>query len=458
MALIDSTLPVPSARTVRAVRRGFERARMPRARREGAFAISVLAIYVVGGLGWWFVTRPSAVVSTSFLVNSEREWSSTWAWVLFALLVAAGSVVVRALGPVSAGRDTMWWLLSAPVDRRALMVPRVVGVLAAGAVVGALGGRLAGFAGALESWLPFGVFGSVFGVGLGALAVLTQCGVLPDRVLRVLTMIGAGAGGVTAVFAVVGTDLPMIETWFPVAVTCIAVSVPASLAVVWCGRISLARMAVGSDMSAAARVAANALDMSVLTGIVDERAWRRVARCPSRRLPATRLGALIRVDALRCIRRPHLLGLVGGAVSAGWILAAVLAPVTAAWAQLALVFGVAMSFSGGLRELCDDAGLRAMLGGGDRMLRLPLMVVPGVVGVVVAVATVPLVASNPILTVVALTGALWAVHRVRTSPHVTYDGLILETGYGQVPVDLIRQKLRGADVLAVTAALLAVVV
>lgn len=117
-----------------------------------------------------------------------------------------------------------------------------------------------------------------------------------------------------------------------------------------------------------------------------------------------------------------------------------------------------MSFSGGLRELCDDAGLRAMLGGGDRMLRLPLMVVPGVVGVVVAVATVPLVASNPILTVVALTGALWAVHRVRTSPHVTYDGLIVETGYGQVPVDLIRQKLRGADVLAVTAALLAVVV
>lgn len=458
MAVIDTTLSVPSARTVRAARRAFERAHIPRARREGALAISVLAVYVVGGLTWWLVTRPSTVVSESFLVNAERGWSSTWAWVIFALLVAAGSVLVRALGPVSAGRDTMWWLLSTPVDRRALMIPRVVGVLAAGAAVGALGGRLAGFVGAVDPWLPFGVFGSVVGVGLMALAVLVQCGMLPDRILRVLTVIGAGAGGAIAVFAVVGTDLPMIETWSPVVVTGIAVSVPASVAVVLCGRISVARMAFGSDMSAAARVAASALDMSVLAGIVDERAWRRVARCPSRRLPATRPSALMRVDVLRCIRRPHLLGVVVGAVSAGWILAAVLVPVAAAWAQLAVVFGVAMSFSGGLRELCDDAGLRAMLGGGDRTLRLPLMVVPAGAGLIVAVATVPLVASNPPLMVVALTGALWAVHRIRTSPHVTYGGLILETGYGQMPVDLIRQKLRGADVLAVTAVLLAVVV
>ncbi|QTJ64324.1 hypothetical protein HYG77_00985 [Rhodococcus sp. ZPP] len=40
-----------------------------------------------------------------------------------------------------------------------------------------------------------------------------------------------------------------------------------------------------------------------------------------------------------------------------------------------------------------------------------------------------------------------AAYWLRTRPARWNDGLILETGYGHVPVDLLRQLLRGPDIL-----------
>lgn len=50
-----------------------------------------------------------------------------------------------------------------------------------------------------------------------------------------------------------------------------------------------------------------------------------------------------------------------------------------------------------------------------------------------------------------LVGGCAAAYRVRTRPAISYDGLILETAVGQIPVDLLRQWLRGPDVLLVAA-------
>lgn len=97
-------------------------------------------------------------------------------------------------------------------------------------------------------------------------------------------------------------------------------------------------------------------------------------------------------------------------------------------------------------------------GADDRLLRLPLTVIPVVAAVVTTVLTAPLAAMNPTPMALVLIGAVTAMYRIRTRAPLTYDGLILETGFGQVPVDLIRQKIRGTDVIVVAAALLVVCV
>ena len=57
----------------------------------------------------------------------------------------------------------------------------------------------------------------------------------------------------------------------------------------------------------------------------------------------------------------------------------------------------------------------------------------------------------------ATAGAFIAAYRIRTRPRTGYDGLLLETAVGQVPVDLIRQWLRGPDVLVAAGLVLALV-
>jgi hypothetical protein len=85
------------------------------------------------------------------------------------------------------------------------------------------------------------------------------------------------------------------------------------------------------------------------------------------------------------------------------------------------------------------------------------MVVPVVAAAATTVLTAFLTAMNPVVMLIVLVGGCVAVYRTRTHPHTDYDGLILETAVGQIPVDPIRQRMRGPDVLAVAALLLVLV-
>ncbi|MFD6856601.1 DUF6297 family protein [Rhodococcus sp. NPDC060090] len=457
MALTDTPASIPTVRTVYSLRRSFERSHIPRSHREGMIFVSVLGAYVCGGLVWWLVTRPPTVLTESLLFEGDRGQGATWGWAVFAILAAVATAASRSLGPVTTGGDTVWWVLSTPVDRGAVLRPRVLTVLCTGAVAGAVAGRLAAFAAALGNWLPLTVFGASIGLGVVAVAVLVQCRVLPAWAPHVLAAVFAVTGSAAALCAAVGVAVPMIATWAPIVLAWVVVLPVGIAAVSVCSRIGLAELAVGADMNVAASVALTSLDLSVLTGATEQRAWRRVARCPSRALPRGRARALIWSDALRHRRRPSSLLVAAGAVFAGWALAAMLSPIASALAQLVLVSGVAMVFSGGLRDLSDNGELRVMLGAGDRALRIPLMVVPITAAATTAFLTAFLAAMNPVVMMIVLVGGCVAAYRARTHPHTDYDGLILETAVGQIPVDLIRQRMRGPDVVVAAALLLVLV-
>lgn len=209
-------------------------------------------------------------------------------------------------------------------------------------------------------------------------------------------------------------------------------------------------------MTAAAGAVAATRSASILAGVLEDRAWRRVAGCPSRRLPASRMRALVATDVLRHVRRPSSVSTAAGVVPVAWALSFVLSPLAAAWVYLAVVATVALLFSTGLRDIVAHRGLRPLLGMADREVRRAVCVVPAVAAVVAAVAAVPLAGGSPIVAAVAVVGGCAGVYRLRTRPEFDEGGLVLVTAVGQIPVDLIRQWLRGPDVLVAAVLVLAV--
>ncbi|MCD2115032.1 hypothetical protein LQ384_28565 [Rhodococcus rhodochrous] len=126
-------------------------------------------------------------------------------------------------------------------------------------------------------------------------------------------------------------------------------------------------------------------------------------------------------------------------------------PSAVAVLYLAAVVVVAMIFSAGLRDVLRDRDFGAVLGVDDRRIRWPLTVVPGVAAVLAAISMTLLTGGTVTTLAIGLVGGCAGACRVRTRPSISYDGLILETAVGQIPVDLLRQWLRGPDVLLAAA-------
>ncbi|MFC4604414.1 DUF6297 family protein [Rhodococcus kronopolitis] len=458
MALTDARAAVPSARDLRSLRRGFARRHAPRGDRVGTILLLALGAYVAAGSLWWLAHRPATVLSGSVLFISGPAWSPTWAWSLGSLAIGAGLAIARALGPVTTSPEDTGWLLSTPVDRAALLRPRLLLVLGLGATAGLIVGRLAAFAGAVTGWLPVTGLGATAGVGVVAVAALAQCRVLPVRVLPISRWVFLAAGACLGAAAAVGVAVPVVTSWWPVLIGTVCAGAAAAISLLACGRIGRADLAAGADLAVGAGVSMTTLDITALAGILDVRAWRRIGKSRSRRLPPGRVHAMIRADLLRHLRRPSSFAIAAAAVGLVWTVASVGTVLGAAMAQLGAASVVALVFSSGLRELCTNDELRMMLGVGDRPLRLALLVVPLCAVVCTASLTAPAVHTQLPIPLIASAGALLAAYRLRTRPWTAYDGLILETGYGQVPVDLLRRLMRGPDVLVVTAVLLAAVV
>ncbi|MFC7449675.1 DUF6297 family protein [Rhodococcus daqingensis] len=451
-----TTAPVPSAGTLRAMRRRFARAHAPGGDRAGTIVLAALGAYVVAGLVWWLTTRPATALADSAQLPGTDGWNPTWAWVVGAAAIAAGAAAAGAVGPLITSQEGGFWLLATPVGRAGMLRPILVVTFVVAATAGAAGGRLAAFAGAVAQWAPLTVGGAAVGVGVAATAVLTQSRVLPARTISVLQVLfsAVGIGGVVA--AAAGLEIPVAATWTPVMVIAVITMALAAAALRACGRITAADLEEGADIAVSAGASIVGMDLSVLAGVVDDRAWRRIARRPTRPLPRGRTRALIRADFLRHLRRPSTFVVAAAAVAGAWTFGGMVSPTAGAWAQLAAAFVAATVFSAGLRELSSDPELAGMLGPDDRSLRLPLMVIPACAAAAVTVMTAPLVGWSAPALATTVIGSCCAAYRLRTRPRTTYDGLILVTGVGQLPIDLIRQKLRGPDILIATAILLAV--
>ncbi|MFD4405414.1 DUF6297 family protein [Nocardia sp. NPDC058499] len=451
MALTETVPAVPAAHEIRALRRGFTRTHTVRENRAGAVVLVILGAYVVGGVIWWAATRPATVVG-SVLFTAGPGWAVTGAWALFALAVSGGLLLAQAFGPVGANAPDALWLLSTPVDRGALLRVRVSAALAAGAAAGTVAGRLTAYIAGASLWGPLTVLGSLVGVIVVAIAVLVQSRRLPGPVLPLLRWGFAVTGLALTVAATAQWTAPVLAAWPLVFVAAVPAAAGALWAVASCRYLSRADLASGSDLTAGAQASLTSLDPSVLAGILEERAWRRVGRSVSRRLPSGRAVALLRTDLLRHRRRPSVYAITAAVVAAVWFATAAGTPLFVAFTGLGGSFWIAMLFSAGLRDICGDPALRVLLGAGDRTLRWPMLIVPAVALGLTAALTV--LATGPAAAAISTAAAALAAYRIRTRSALSYEGLLLITTTGPLPVDLIRQLLRGLPILAVAGVLL----
>ena len=451
MALTETTPAVPAAHEILSLRRNFTRNHIVRENRTGSVVLLVLGAYVGGGILWWAATRPAAVVG-SVLFTAGPGGAATGAWALFALAVGGGLLLAPAFGPVGANAADTQWLLSTPVDRGILLRVRAGAAFAAGMAAGTVVGRLAAYIAGASLWGPLTVLGSLGGVVVVAVAVLVQSRRLPGPVLPLLRWSFVLAGLGLTLAAAVRWELPVLTAW-PVV---FGVAAPVAALAIWaaasCRYLSRADLSSGSDLSSGAQASLTSLDLSMLAGILEERAWRRVGRSVSRQLPDGRAAALLRADLLRHRRRPSAYAVVAAVVAAVWFATVVGTPLLVAFTGLGGSFWIAMLFSAGLRDICGDPALRALLGAGDHALRRPMLILPVVVLGLTAALTVA--ATGPAATAISTAAAALAAYRIRTRPALSYEGLLLVTKSGLLPVDLIRQLIRGLPILAVAGVLL----
>ncbi|MEH1101945.1 DUF6297 family protein [Micromonospora sp. CPCC 205561] len=459
MATTTRPATAPTARQVRA--------RLRRSRRRhhsGSLGDTLTDVYVVvlfvGMYGWFAVDGLRGHLGSA---PPARGDTTDRYWVAVALVLAGAGFVWRALrvvGPLLVTPAFQAWVVSSPLDRRAWLLPRF-GWLLLGASAGAgLLGLAAAFTGGSDGTAELGwaaLAGAACGAAVVSLSVTAQAA---RREPRWAGPLGAGlvASGVLLSLLVVlghaiGFSLPRPPVSLTVLVGLLAPPVAVLVAArAWrrLGAVDRAALTTGTQFADAAAHLAVLLDPSMLAALVESRRWRSIGRVRSRPFRAGgRFAVLVRADVRRTFRHP-------GAV-AGWAAlllvtyaVAVAVPSVVDVAFVVLAYLATKRLTGGLRTVSRSPGLRRSLGGHEAVLRLAHVVVPTLGAVVWYLAALPGVrpgggAIDLLLLPGVVAAACWDATRAPLRP----GGLVVVAPFTMIPIDLLRQVLRGPDLVAV---------
>ncbi|BCY14666.1 DUF6297 family protein [Actinoplanes sp. L3-i22] len=369
--------------------------------------------------------------------------------------------IMRAVGPVTLGRPAAYFLLTAPVSRRRLLLPslRLAALTAAGAAA-VIATGIAGHTAPHHLAGPLIATGALLGVGLLMIAVVAQrAGGWATATDRVATLVAAAGLLLLIVDNLAGGDRPAIDGWpsGPSLVTvagALAVVVGAGTALIV---RNLARTPDDRILDAAKTTGtifdtAFGMEPSFVTDMVARRYWAR-RRLTSTRPPA-RLPVLTGQDFLMLRRRvPRLL----------WLLAATPVPLllgaAPAWVTaVAVLLGAMIAGGTTTRTVNTDAGnpvLLRLLGLSSRTAltqRLWIPVALAFAWSLIALVLMQVAGDLPagpwfLLSVPAgVTGGLAAVRRARAG-FVRNDMLPLDTPMGTVSTGPLVYAFAGPDAL-----------
>lgn len=418
---------------------------------------TALAVFLVGGLLGEAITRASR--TTAPTVDGSLGVAVPVFGLMAAILLMARVSLV--LGPIVALPAEVSWVLSTPVGRRGILTPRFAVTIVVGTTAGFLLGLLAVFLTPHGSLLGYLVSGTVSGWSVAACCVVLQS--VPrhwgsarrviDGALAAVALLMVAALLAPARVAVVLTAMWSGSAWAVALLLMVAV-VLTVLAGIRLARLDRHALTAGAPLVRAVGTASSFLDPKVFGDALLLRHCVHVARVRSRPLRGGPARALLRADLVRSIRRPGtwLTAIVGALVP--YVAWQTLWPAVAVSSHILAAFATTRPFSRGLEQVCRMPALRFALGVSDRYLRVVHLAVPCAAAVLWSAATAP-AAGEFALTVAPLcvVGAVVTVYRLATRPDLEYTSLLIDTPFGAIPPNLLRQVLRRPALLTAGCAL-----
>jgi hypothetical protein len=219
-------------------------------------------------------------------------------------------------------------------------------------------------------------------------------------------------------------------------------------------RLHRGALSVGSDLVQAAAVSTAWLDLSLISSALAVRRARRIGRVRSARLWGRREFAFVLADLVRLRRYPATVVVWVALLPVPFFAAVSLPPIAVGPVQLLAAYVAADRLAGGLRTITGSAALRRALGGTDGSLKAVHLVLPAVGAVVWCLLTAPALPIAAVsTTAISAVGAVITVYAMATRPPMDYTTPVFDSPFGSIPVNLIRQLLRGPALLVGLAAL-----
>ena len=458
--VVDDSIP-----TVRELRVNLRRAR--RAHSDRTLGELLTDVYLVLFLAVLY--GGSSVVSIkrhlAQPLGIPAGTESTRVWLLLVLLVVCAAFAWRGLrmvGPLITTPAAQAWVVSTPVDRAAWLRTPLVWLMVFSAVGGAGVAELAAWAGLAGSFGLAALAGAGAGMALAGVAVVVQArpgivhksrqGPRASDVVLVLSVLAA----VAAVVAGAGNLVlprPLLPAVVVTALAVIAAVVAVRAAAGSLSRIDRTTLAGGAQLAGAAMTAAVMLDPSLLSELVAARRWRHARRIHSRHWwPGGLEWVLLQADLRRQWRRRADLFMWAALILTPYAVA-VFSPAAVGSARIIAGYVAVDRLAGGLRLIARSPALRQSLGGTDGTLKSIHVAVPAVGLAIWWSCTVPAggVPHLPLITGILVAGILGAVYRTATRKPMSYDGGggAADSPFGPIPINLLRQTLRGPDLVAV---------
>ncbi|MEP6814205.1 MAG: DUF6297 family protein [Marmoricola sp.] len=409
------------------------------------------------------VRRVSTRLCTSTGCQEARSllpWLAGLGAVLLVLSVA------RLFGPVFASPAVGTWLLPTPVDRSAVLRPRllwtVLIAVVGTALVATAAASLGGFG--TPELLAFTGSAATLTVVVVALAALSQSrGGLGAQLLTMLLGLVLWVGLLLlAVAAVPLTGTPNLPTgWLVgigVAVLLAAALLTRSLADI--GRLRRVEVARGGELAPGLSGALATLDLALVYDVLLAHRWAGRGAVRPRRGGPGGPAALVGYDLVRLTRSPQILVVLLGAVVVPY------AAQTAGAGRVVMLIAAVTGFLGGLRLLSamrvvsrTPSLVRAMPFPVSST-RMATLVVPASCLLVFGLASVPALHSavgrpwsEAVLLGIAVgASSLAAGTRWVTGRPPDYTRPLVSTPAGGVPTNLYGSIVRGIDVLLLTTA------
>jgi hypothetical protein len=381
-----------------------------------------------------------------------------------ALLLLGGlAQLLRSAGPVTASSAFSFWLLSAPVRRRDLLSRRYLVLLAVTAVLACTVAGLVAHTGSVPV-LPAVAAAVLAAVALGAGAVCGQAWELADHVGQAVGQ-AMRAAGVLA-FGSLATGVGRVDLNSALrAPPGAAVIVLAALAVTSAAccvlgyraldRIDVSVLRRGQGLWTSGHVAAASMDVFMLTEFLADRRARQAGRVRPARMGTGFIGALTRSEWARLRRRPRLAVRAAAAAVVWWGCRPVLHGPALAAVAVVTGYCLVLPVAGTLRQLAANPGLRAQFTPRDRWLSLASLATCLLASATWTVIVAPGLGGGIALAALIAAGLTAAAYRTVTRPPLDYSGPLVPTPFGDYPLDLWRQVLRGPLLLAVLIAVTA---